>query len=158
VKIVTGNLWDEVDRADVLLVTSNAVCNAKGALVMGRGAARECAVRYPDFPLRVGNLLRGAGFGPDKPYGVMYTERKDGKTRLGLFQVKHRWFEAASLDLIRLSTDQLLTLANGFPKWRIAMNFPGIGNGRLTFGDVLPIIGDLPNSVIVYQKGHLSRD
>ena len=34
-----GNLWDEIGKADIILVTTNATLNKNKELICGRGAA-----------------------------------------------------------------------------------------------------------------------
>ena len=47
-KLIVSDMWQELGLADVVLITTNQIINARGALVMGRGAALEAATRYPD--------------------------------------------------------------------------------------------------------------
>lgn len=150
-QIKIGNLWDSTD--DYILVTTNAFIKKNGCLVMGRGAAKDVATADPYFPYLAGQCILGGSY-PKHPrtgvsiYGVILVNR------IGLFQVKYNWWEEADLDLIKMSTDELMTLLNSGPliNKTVSMNYPGIGNGRLKEVDVYPIIQRLPDSVTVYKK------
>ena len=157
-KIVEGNLWDFTD--DAIFVTTNATIRKDGELVMGRGAAKEMKEQFSIFPKVIGDQIsRNNGSGGK--YGL-YTihpfvfnddgSRKYGKI-LGAFQVKYNWWEKADLDLIEYSTDALLkSFETQLKNLKVSMNFPGIGNGKLAYDEVYPIIEKLPDSVSVYRK------
>lgn len=149
-RIVTGNIWDEEGVADVILITTNAIINARGQLVMGRGAALEAAQRYPSLPFDLAEKIKA--FKPNKPYGVLILPQYANGVQLGAFQVKHHWRDSASLELIKLSTRLLVTVAEICPDMKFALNYPGIGNGRLVEAQVFPIISVLPNNVTIYKK------
>ena len=150
---VVGDLWDELPRADVILVTTNATLNARNELVMGRGAALEAKQRFPRLPYWFGACLierHVAG----KLYGVMGIGYHDGShALLGAFQVKYHWRDAARLEIVAFSAGQLTKIATTFS--RIALNCPAVGNGRLAAADVLPILEPLPSHVIIYTKESL---
>lgn len=165
----TGDMWTD-SHADVILVTGNATVNAAGRLVMGRGAAAEAAVRFPgcakvfggellkirqqppsaslNFKLSPADLVEMGS----RPYGVLIHPTQFDPM-LGVFQVKNDWAKPAVPKLIYISVDQLSDLAE--TEWvgmRIALNFPGIGNGRLRREVVLPLIQGLPDNVSVWEK------
>ena len=146
-----GDMWDS--GADVICVTGNDTIRSDGAVVMGRGAALECQMKYPGINLEFGKLIRAwhKEHGPYEPYGVVVV---DNCLTLGLFQVKWNFKDAAVLDLIRNSCTCLMTLAmTDYRNASIAVNFPGIGWGKLKRKDVLPIlISHLPDNVEVWEK------
>lgn len=148
-KLVIGNLWNEEDVADVILVTTNSYITNSGKLVMGRGAAREAAERYSSLPYQLARMI---SLFEAKPYGVILLPPQENGIRLGAFQVKHHWRDQASLDLIQFSTNRLRTIANAWYGHRFALNYPGIGNGRLDEAKVFPIIQELPDNVFVYKR------
>lgn len=151
--LVTGDMWEEIGKARLILFTANASINSRGELVMGRGAAAEAKARYPDLPRQIGRDLLEE-YEDHRPYHVWlppeFGESAPSVTHVGAFQVKHRWQDAASLTLIRQSAQYLAELIRGTP-WRVAMNFPGIGYGRLRRKDVLPLLEALPDGVFVYE-------
>lgn len=42
----TGDMWSSYDEADLFLITTNATITTRGALVMGRGIARQANDAY----------------------------------------------------------------------------------------------------------------
>jgi len=150
-KIIIGNLWDELGVADIIFVTTNAQLRADGALVMGRGAAKEAIERFPQLPFNLGKKIPGA-MKNRGAYGLVADpESTAGKTRIGAFQVKHHWRDEAELLLIKFSTGCLKRWAERYAEKRFALNFPGIGNGRLKEEDVLPLLATLPDNVFIYK-------
>ena len=116
---------------------------------MGRGIARQARDRFPGLDVALekqilnvcGNpstLLR-AGQGQ---YSLLVSLRWP-EARLGAFQVKRHYGQPASLELIRQSTAVLCAWCIEHPDASVHLNFPGIGNGRLS--RVLPIIMSLPD-------------
>jgi hypothetical protein len=158
---VTGDLWSEDGKANLLLVTTNAYVKNNGCLVMGRGAAKEMVDRYPQISLSFGCAIQP---NPGRSsiameYLILTTDQDhlSGRpgpvpTLYGAFQVKHHFRDKASLKLIRKSAERLAEIApDGI---RIAMNYPGIGNGGLLKSEVGPIIKSiLPDNVFVYTRG-----
>jgi hypothetical protein len=89
--------------------------------------------------------------GLPSPYGVALARGDHHPvTRLGAFQVKRHWLDPADLDLIAFSVERLQEVVAGGT--RTAMNFPGIGNGRLQMEAVLPLLRGLPDHVFVYRR------
>jgi hypothetical protein len=146
-RLVTGDLWSELGRANLVLVTTNAIVTRSGRLVMGRGAAREARDRFPGLDADLGAIILGS----PSPYGVALARGDHHPvTRLGAFQVKHHWRHPAQLDLIAFSMERLAGITNRYG--RIALNFPGIGNGGLRPEAVLPLLRGLPDHVFVYRR------
>lgn len=157
-KIEIGNLWNSTD--DIILVTTNATVKKNGEVVMGRGAAKEAKEKFPLFPKIIGDQISthyssGGEYGLLilHPYTVLEEERVYGKY-LGAFQVKYNWWEDANLNLIRYSTNLLYSAMNNqFKDMTCSMNFPGIGNGRVSYKDVLKVVSRLPDNVSLYMRG-----
>ena len=153
-KLKYGELFDSTD--DVLLVTANSYITKDGRLVMGRGAALEMKTKFPGFDSKAGKrILESCGH--LGKYGVeLFTYNyKYELTLLGIFQVKYNFKDKADLELIKYSTDKLISIIPeledlGYEK--ISMNFPAIKNGRLNFEDVLPIVSILPDNVTLYLR------
>lgn len=147
-------------KADAILVTTNASINRTGHLVMGRGAAREITARYPGIDLDFGRIVsdwhKVNGWAP---YSVLWHPILK-RPMIGIFQVKHQWFEDASIALIKESVRHLAHYAthpyvlgdHERPMCALtyAVNYPGIGNGRLNTAEVLPLIETLPANVQVW--------
>jgi hypothetical protein len=151
--IITGNLWDEIGKADLILFTANSTLTVRGQLVMGAGVALEAKRHFPATPERFGGLVRircaNMGF-----YGIIICpclRSQDGVFQsLGAFQVKANWQNKAQRNFIQQSAAQLSSIAPDFE--RIAMNFPGIGAGGLDEQEVTPLLKDLPDNVWIYKK------
>ncbi len=144
----TGDMWKE-SEADAILFTANSTIRADGALVMGRGAALECQSLYAGCNKQFGQIIKGR-----RLYGVVLgpNDLKPGYF-LGAFQVKYHFKDNADIGLISYSTGKLFELAKYvIPDLLWAVNFPGIGWGRLKREDVLPIISILPDNVEVWEK------
>lgn len=158
-----GDMWQALAHVDHFLVTTNSFLRRDGCLVMGRGMALQAVQRYPHLPQLFGEDVRQC-CGHLGIYGVILgdsltVEGVRGQagqmvpileSRIGLFQVKTHFAEAAELRLIERSTKELYSLAIDRPKQRFALNFPGIGNGRLSAMQVIPYIQNLPDNVEVW--------
>jgi hypothetical protein len=74
------------------------------------------------------------------------------KGRIGLFQVKIRFSDMASLDLIRASVEKLVQWCKQNPTVAVNLNFPGIGNGGLSEAVVRPLLDSLPDQVRIWKR------
>lgn len=144
-KLKSGDLFES--GADVIVFTGNSTVRKDRCLVMGRGAAHQAKQLFPGCDEIFGKEII------TKPlYGVV-VHPFNLRPILAVFQVKHHYKAPAELSLIKHSTAILKVLASGV--WKdlcIAMNFPGIGWGRLNREEVLPIISELPDNVEVWEK------
>lgn len=134
----------------VLFVTTNGTINARGELVMGRGAALEAKVLFPELPCIAAQQIRKFGAQKAANTYVYYIEQIP-EYNIGLFQVKYHWREEADIALIYESAFRLTHLACAYPSRTFALNFPGIGNGRLTKERVMPLLQTLPDNVHIYE-------
>lgn len=130
---------------DIYLFTGNAVIKKNGAIVMGRGAAKQVRDRYPGIDLVFGKHLK------EEPHlNVLILGKAD--RQLGWFKVKDHWKEPAKLSIISKSVTKLTTIAMENPDLRFHMNYPGVGNGKLNVGMVAPLLQALPDNVLLYRK------
>lgn len=122
-----GNLWD-LDGYKV--ITTNGFVKKNGECVMGRGCAKEAAIRYPKLPYELAGEI--------SKYGnhVFFFNQYN----LFTFPVKHNWWEVADLKLIKQSAKELLDVFEGKVDAKIFIPKPGCGNGQLTWEQVKPII------------------
>jgi hypothetical protein len=143
----TGNLWAYLDRPNyALLITTNGAITSRGRGVMGRGCAREAALRFRELPLLLGRGIRLNG----NVLQILSYEH-----RIWSFPVKHVWSEPADLALIARSTEALRKLATESIQWgdfAWVLPRPGCGNGQLLWEDVKPIVATLPDNVMVISK------
>lgn len=137
--IETGDMWSALPDADLFLVTTNSTLRkSDGALVMGRGSAKEAKQRFPLLPVLAGTYIRKKGLQNDI-YGLM-TDIIPGNNPIGLFQVKTFYGDAARLEIVDYSTRLLSVVLDHRPYTDVHLNFPGIGNGRLNESDVASIL------------------
>ena len=141
---IIGNLWDQ--KATVLCITTNGTLRKDGALVMGRGVAKQCMDRNPGVQFKFGQAVQNFG------NIFQYIETLDEARILAAFPVKHNWWEQANLELIMVSALSLNQLALSQPQAVIILPRPGCGNGGLDWMDVKPVIEFLPNNVHVIRE------
>ena len=138
---VRGNLWEH--PANVRVITTNGTVKKNGSAVMGRGCAREAALRYVGLPALLGSMLTEHGnkvhvlrTGAFKPSTEVQPQEA-----LVSFPVKHEWFEEADLDLIKASAEQLVALAGNYDHSTVfVLPRPGCGNGKLSWTNVKPVL------------------
>jgi hypothetical protein len=82
-------------------------------------------------------------------YGLLISGRWP-QARVGAFRVKRHWVSRASLSLIRKATQTLKAWAEERPDVEIHLNMPGVGSGRRSLKEVLPIVEVLPDNVHVW--------
>jgi hypothetical protein len=51
-------MWTAYQSADLFLITTNATITARGALVMGRGIARQAKERFPGLNVALGRQMQ----------------------------------------------------------------------------------------------------
>ena len=136
----TGNMWDCWDTTDHFIFTGNSYIKANGALVMGRGIAKEVRDRFPGIDIKIGSAIDNHL----SKYGVILG------SKVGVFQVKYHFKDEAKIHLIANSTRKLIAKASEKPQERFDMNYPGIGYGKLHRELVEPLLEDLPNNVHVW--------
>lgn len=134
---VSGDLWKY--PADIRIITTNGTVKSNGDAVLGRGCARQAVERYPQLPHVLGKSIRERG------NHVRYFPKYD----LIAFPVKHAWFQAANIDLIIRSVQELLKLIRLDITY--AMVRPGCGNGQLSWMRVRPHIKILPDNVVIVE-------
>lgn len=144
-RLAEGDMWSAYDQADLFLVTTNSVLNRYGALVMGAGIARQARERFPELDAALGNAVVQVG----DTYGLIVSPRWP-TAKLGGFQTKVRWHDPSSLELINFSASKLVAWCKAHPTARVHLNMPGVGHGRLSREQVLPILEPLPDTVTVW--------
>lgn len=130
---------------NVYLFTGNAVVRKDGALVMGRGAARQVRDSYKGIDLSFGALLS------TRPNISLAWISLSDKQHIGWFRVKNHWMSKARIELIAQSTAMLKVVADKRPNVTFHMNYPGIGNGGLAIEQVSKVLELLPDNVWIYK-------
>lgn len=148
-----GETWDAYDDADLFLITTNSTLKQNGALVMGRGIARQARDRFRGLDLALGREI-AAVCGHLGHYHLLVSPRWPA-AKLGAFQVKTHYARPASPALIRQSALALLAWCEDHPGATVCLNFPGIGNGGLARAQVLPLLKALPNNVHIWEYGRV---
>lgn len=127
-----GDIWGFLDSPTALVgVTTNHFIKKDGTNVMGRGIAKEAAIRFPELPKKLAERIQAQ---PEKSihmfpeYGIF------------TFQVKHSWWEDASLELIEKSCKELKMIMDKSHDVTFVVARPGCGNGRLNWEDVRLIL------------------
>lgn len=148
-KFKQGNMYDD-SGIDVYCVTTNAMLNKHGHLVMGKGVALEAAKKRPILPLAWGKYLQDHNL-VGKPYVLIQCMDHIA------FQTKLHWRDSSPLDLVISSIKNLAAYAQANPDNHIALPFPGINNGGLSPKDVYPhLVEHLPSNVTVYYLQELN--
>ena len=163
-------MWDMFGKVDWFLITTNST-STKGKAVMGRGIALEASKRFPtiakDFATKMGPCFPAtattasgissiASHATSMHYRPVSTIGDYDGQKIGYFMVKDHWASDAKLGIIEDSTHMLIDILHSVQELHnkditVALNFPGIGNGRLKREDVLPIIELLPDNVQVWE-------
>jgi len=128
---------------NVYLFTGNSTVKNNGAIVMGRGAALQVRDTYLGIDLSFGSLIPIST-------SLMWVTVAPSQV-LGWFKVKNHWADPAELSLIKAAVTELKTLASERPSMLFHMNYPGIGNGKLSVDDVSEIVQTLPDNVLIYS-------
>lgn len=130
--------------------TGNKFIRKDGALVMGRGAAREVRDTHPWVQYAAGKAIGISS----TDFGFLLLTNSDLRERVGIFQVKRHFMEDARLDLITNSlvalADWYHSVADAYGIDTVAMNAPGIGNGGLRYEQVMPLLEHVPDWLHVY--------
>ena len=148
--LVKGRLDYSVkpDVNNMHIFTGNAFVKNNGALVMGRGAAQQVRDLYPTVQFELGNKIKALNIAGED-YLVLLSVTAGHP--IWVFQVKYNWFEDADVELIKRSVCKLHAIAENNPDVIYHMNYPGIGNGKLSITKVEPALHTLPDNVIIYK-------
>jgi len=148
-KEIIGDIWDFHDKGHWIVITTNGTVKKDGSAVMGRGIALQAANKFPRLAFKLGKMITEEG-------NCLHHDSSNG---LIFFPVKYNWREKASLELIEISTEELVDLfdnhISGYPV-PIYMVRPGCGNGGLNWGDVKPLLEKYLDDrfTIVQRRSH----
>jgi len=138
---------------DIYLFTGNPILKNNGAIVMGRGAAKQIRDTYPGIDKSFGLLIckskHKLSLWHKNTYLLWYEITY--QQHLGWFKVKDHWAEQAKISIINHSVVALTQMAKIYTDKVFHMNYPGIGNGHLKLSDVEPILIQLPDNVLLYK-------
>lgn len=161
-----GDIWDNIDDYDGIVITTNGVIKANGEAVLGRGIALEAVKRYPWLPQQLGSYLRQYGNTVGRfdlvPNFIRNTTYDQS---LYTFPVKPvigpngepGWKAKAQYGIIVQSIVDLIKSIDTYDYkkgYKVIMPRPGCGNGGLKWEDVKPIISPLlDDRFTVMEKG-----
>lgn len=147
-KFQQGNMYLAPD-IDEYCVTTNAIVNNKGHLVMGKGVALEASKKRPVLPYAWGTYLREHNL-VGKGYPLLRCLDHIA------FQTKLHWRDPSPLELVVTSIKNLAEYAHKNPDKHIALPYPGINNGGLSPKVVHPhLLEHLPDNVTVFYLKEL---
>lgn len=141
---VTGELWEF--EADAHVITTNGFVKRSGELVMGRGCAYQARQMFPGLDVELGRMVSWSG---NHVYHVGSPNVDTIVKNLVSFPVKRNWWEYADEEIIERSTQELIDLTNAEGWDSVVLPRPGVGNGRLSWDDVKPIIDILDDRFYV---------
>lgn len=140
---VEGDLWDLYEKGAWVVITTNGSFRRNGQNVMGRGVAKQAAIRFPSLEWAVGEKIMKSG---NHVY-VFYA------MRLFTMPVKDSWVNDADMNLIVRSCHELVeevekvnVMMMGFGReilHEVCMVRPGCGSGGLNWSDVKLVIAPL---------------
>ncbi|MFO7765406.1 MAG: ADP-ribose-binding protein [Pelovirga sp.] len=125
---ITGNIWDYLGQA-IIVITTNCGVDRRGRAVIGRGCARQALAYFPDLAEDLGRLLQ--------EQGVRVHDLGKG---LVSFPVEETAWSLPDLRLIAQSARQLRELANHHGWTKIIVPRPGCGGGGLEWHQIKPIL------------------
>ena len=148
---VIGDLWTYSAPNKIVMITTNGYVKINGEAVMGRGTALQAAQRYPQLPKLLADDLRQTRL------RVVFLPVISSSERIwiGVFPVKYKWNQKASLELIVKSAKELAQFAGlSFNETKtFILPRPGCGNGQLHWSEVKPLIENiLPHNVWVISR------
>jgi len=156
---ITGNMWEVSTYSvkinpDALCITTNGFIKGNGAVVCGRGCAKEATNRYPMFAYKLGDLVRENGnivqivisnliSFPVKPIEGIYDGNNVVNHMMHRFNIGDRvpgWAMKADPSIIEESAKQLLKLTNEYELEAVVLPRPGCGAGELKWENVKKIL------------------
>ena len=128
VRELIGDIWTLANRDHAwVVITTNGDVRHDYLAVMGRGIAREAAIRFPRLLAELGERIALTG---------NHLHHFDAY-ELITFPVKHHWRELAALRLIERSARELAVYASEINR-PVYLVRPGCGNGGLHWDAVRP--------------------
>lgn len=123
-----GDIWEYAETS-VIVITTNGSLTKDGRAVMGRGVARQAAVRFPMIVEKLGRLL---------------AEQGSHVFALGCgivaFPVEETAWSLPDLLIISRSAEELRVLADRSGWQQVLVPRPGCGGGGLAWKEVQPLL------------------
>lgn len=130
---LTGDIWEQHEAGNWIVITTNGDVNSRGEAVMGRGVALQAKQRLWRLARSLGTNLKP----PDSNHVMVWPDY-----RIVTFPVKHHWHERADLELIERSCLELVGNMSIYhlPPPPVYLVRPGCGNGGLDWAVVQPVV------------------
>jgi hypothetical protein len=123
-----GDIW-EYATTGVIVVTTNGSLTRDGRAVMGRGVAKQAALRFPGLAEKLGILLSVEGNHVfDLGCGIV------------TFPVEETAWSQPDMRIIARSAEELRILADRSEWELIVVPRPGCGGGGLAWKEVRPLL------------------
>ncbi len=139
-KTLRGDLWSLHAEGHWCCIPTNGTVKGSRELVMGRGVAKDAAIRFPWIPLALGDVVEKSG------NKVVLLP----SARLISFPTKNYWRNPSCLKLIENSALQLLDcwpiITNAFTPAPLPVCLPkvGCGLGGLSWdSEVYPLLNQI---------------
>ncbi len=124
-----GDIWEYADGGAVVVITTNGSLTRDGRAVLGRGVAKQAALRYPDIAATLGPLIAEQG-----------SRVFDLGNGIVSFPVEETAWSQPDLRIIARSAEELRHLTDCSGWQRVVVPRPGCGGGGLAWKDVLPLL------------------
>jgi hypothetical protein len=118
---------------------TNGTLKPNGEVVMGAGVALHAKTKFPVLPKELGAMI---GSGGNHVWPVHHL-------RILSFPVKHNFWNMADPDLLLQSCKELLDWIPKLGIDEVYMVRPGVGNGRLPWDIVKPLISRILDDRVV---------
>ena len=125
---VNGDIWKYAGTA-IIAITSNGSLTRDGRAIVGRGVAKQAALRLPGLAEKMGVLLQ--------EQGNHVFDLGDG---LVTFPVEETAWSLPDLRIIARSAEELRLLADRSGWQQIVVPRPGCGGGGLAWHVVKPLV------------------
>jgi hypothetical protein len=126
-----GDIWEYSGRG-VIVISASGSLTRDGRAVLGRGVARQAALRFPGIAEKLGRLLAQRG--------NHVFDLGDG---IVSFPVEESAWSLPDLRIIARSAQELRALADASAWKKIIVPRPGCGGGGLAWEDVRPLLEPL---------------
>lgn len=152
-----GNIWDNLELFDALVITTNGFIKNNGEAVMGRGIALQAKERFPSLPKKLGlhlqllsnhvgifTILPAEYHLVDHHYYILTMPVKPDYVRT-ITGMMPGWRAKADIKLIERSAKELVQIVDVKEHQinSVLMPRPGCGNGGLKWEVVKPIIAPI---------------
>ena len=125
---IVGDIWDYTGTS-VLVITTNGSLTPDGRAILGRGVAKQAALRFSGLAEKLGRIV---------------SERGNHVINLGdglvSFPVEETAWSIPDLQIISRSAKELRELADAMTWQKIVVPRPGCGGGGLAWEYVKPVL------------------